>query len=147
MFKLLCVLFAATFSLPTYSHEFLLDPALQVREGLDELKFDPSDIKQIRGTDLKEAYWGIYGNYPSKVKLHKRRMKFIINCNPLPEKDDFLNDGPQPPKVSLSTVALGTIDNFMIKIIQIPPGAEEWIRWDEVSFISQEQITKICIRG
>jgi len=147
MFKMLCVALAALLSFPVYSHEMLLDPALQVREGLDELKFDHSDIKPIRGTDLKEAYWDIYGHYPSKVKLYKRRMMFTVDCNPLSKEDDFLEDGPQPPKVALATIALGTIDNFMIKIIQIPPGAEEWIQWDEVSFISQEHITKICIRG
>jgi hypothetical protein len=146
MFKMLCVALAA-FSFSVQASDFLSDPALQVREGLDELKFDHSDIKQIRGTDLKEAYWDILGNYPSKVKLFKRRMKFIVNCNPLTKADDFLEDGPQPPKVALSTIALGTIDNFMIKIIQIPPGTEEFIPWDDVSFISQKHITKICIRG
>jgi len=126
---------------PSYANrEYLADPALQVRPDLDKLKFDHSEIEDVRGTNFRTAYWDIYGNYPSKVNLYKRRMKFKIDCHPenFPEEDR--------PRVSLMTIALGTIDNHMIKIIMIPPGAEEWMWWNEVSFITDEHIDKICRR-
>lgn len=139
MFKIMICVLAMLFSTQSFANrEFLADPALQVRPELDKLKFDHADIKRIRGTDFIEAYWDIYGNYPSKVGLYKRRMKFVIDCHPknFPDADK--------PRLHLSTIALGTIDNHMIKIIVIPPGAEEWMWWDEVSFITDEHIGKIC---
>jgi len=139
MLRTMLFVLAALISTQSFANrEYLEDPALQVRPELDKLKFDHSEIQPIRGTQFKEAYWDIYGNYPSKVGLYKRRMKFIIDCHPenFPDADK--------PRLYLSTVALGTIDNHMIKIIMVPPGAEEWMWWDEVSFITQEHIGKIC---
>lgn len=141
MFKKVVLLLAALISFNSYANrEYLADPALQVRSEIDKLKFDHSEIQPVRGTNFTEAYWDIYGNYPSKVGLYKRRMKFVIDCHPenFPEADK--------PRLHLSTIALGTIDNHMIKIIVVPPGAEEWMWWDEVSFITNEHINKICRR-
>ena len=135
------ILFAFLISLVGLSYanrEYLADPVLQVNVERDKLKFDPTEIHKIRGTNKIEAYWDIYGDYPSKAKVYMRRMKFFVDCHPenFPDTDKA--------RVTLSTVALGTIDNHMIKIILIPPGAEEWMFWDEVSFITPEHITKIC---
>ena len=139
MLRIMMFVLATIIGTQAYANrEYIADPVLQVRPEVDRLKFDPTEINVILGTNKKYAYWDIYGDYPSKAKIYMRRMKFIIDCHPenFPDTDK--------PRVSLNTVALGTVDNHMIKIILIPPGAEEWMWWDEVSFITQEHIGKIC---
>ena len=139
MFRMLLCVFAVLISSQSFANrEYIADPVLQVRPDVDTLKFDTSEIQPVLGTNFKSAYWDINGHYPSKSKIYMRRMKFKIDCHPenFPEQDK--------PRVTLMTVALGTVDNHMIKIILIPPGAEEWMWWDEVSFIAPEHITRIC---
>lgn len=130
------VLFATTaFAL----REYIEDPALQVHEPTDKLEFKHDEIKRVRGKDdTFEAYWEINGPYVNNENVWMRRMKFWVDCSP----ENFPDSNPT--HVALSTIALGSREGHMIKIYLVPPGTEEFMDWQEVSFIKQEDVTRIC---
>ena len=119
--------------------EYIDDPALHVHEPMDKLSFMHQEIKKVLGKpDVFEAYWEIRGEYVNNPKVHMRRMKFFIDCSP----DNFPDS--KPIHAALSTIALGGQDGHMIKIYWIPPGTEEYMDWQEVSFIKEADIKEIC---
>lgn len=119
--------------------EYIDDPALHVHEPTETLRFMPQEIDKVLGRpDIFEAYWEINGPYINNNKVHMRRMLFFVDCSP----ENFPET--KPVHVALSTIALGGEQGHMIKIILVPPGTEEWMDWSEVSFIKQEDISKIC---
>jgi len=119
--------------------EYIDDPALHVHEPMDRLLFMHQEIKKVLGKpDVFEAYWEIRGEYVNNPKVHMRRMKFFIDCSP----DNFPDS--KPIHAALSTIALGGQDGHMIKIYWIPPGTEEYMDWQEVSFIKEADIKEIC---
>jgi hypothetical protein len=119
--------------------EYIDDPALHVHEPMDKLLFMHQEIKKVLGKpDVFEAYWEIRGEYVNNPKVHMRRMKFFIDCSP----DNFPDS--KPIHAALSTIALGGQDGHMIKIYWIPPGTEEYMDWQEVSFIKEADIKEIC---
>ena len=119
--------------------EYIDDPALHVHEPIDKLLFMHQEIKKVLGKpDVFEAYWEIRGEYVNNPKVHMRRMKFFIDCSP----DNFPDS--KPIHAALSTIALGGQDGHMIKIYWIPPGTEEYMDWQEVSFIKEADIEEIC---
>ena len=119
--------------------EYIDDPALHVHEPTDTLHFMTQEIDEVLGRPgVFEAYWEIKGPYINNNKVHMRRMLFFVDCSP----ENFPET--KPIHVALSTIALGDDRGNMIKIYLIPPGTEEWMDWQEVSFIQQEHISKIC---
>jgi len=119
--------------------EYIDDPALHVHEPMDKLSFMHQEIKKVLGKpDVFEAYWEIRGEYVNNPNVHMRRMKFFIDCSP----DNFPDS--KPIHAALSTIALGGQDGHMIKIYWIPPGTEEYMDWQEVSFIKEADIEEIC---
>jgi hypothetical protein len=139
MKKLLTLVLLVTSSLVFAQREYIDDPALHVHEPMDKLHFMHQEIKKVLGKpDVYEAYWEIKGAYVNNPTVHMRRMLFFVDCSP----ENFPDS--KPIHVALSTIALGDDRGNMIKIYLIPPGTEEWMEWSEVSFITQEHITKIC---
>lgn len=111
--------------------EYINDPALHIHKPNDTLSFNRMEIKKVLGKPGQfEAYWDIKGPYINNTEIHLRRMKFYVDCNNL--------------NVALSTIALGGKEGHMIQIILIPQGTEEWMPWQEVSFISTDHLSLIC---
>ena len=119
--------------------EYIEDPALQVHEPTDTLHFMHQEIKKVLGKpNFFEAYWEIRGPYVNNPTVYMRRMLFFVDCSP----ENFPDS--KPIHVALSTIALGDVRGNMIKIYLIPPGTEDYVDWQGVSFIKQEHITRIC---
>jgi P pilus assembly chaperone PapD len=64
-----------------------------------------------------------------------RRVKFRIDCQP--------ENWPSKIMISPITVALGDNQERMIKIIWIPPGAEDWYESNQ-TFVPEAQVLEAC---
>ena len=133
MKKLLIAVLATLVSYPSYA--FLDTRELTIQEH-DKVFHTSTENKAVRGKpNFYEAYWTINGEIENS-KVFMRKVKLTIDCEPVNWPDQIM--------VSVSTLALGTVRGEMIKIHWIPPGAEDWVNWKDVSFIKESEIAKIC---
>lgn len=129
----LVYIWLALFASPLYAEDIINSVYLQYREPLDKLIHSSTENKRLSPTKL-ESYWTLYGNIEGSL-VFMRRVKFRIDCQP--------ENWPSKIMISPITVALGDNQERMIKIIWIPPGAEDWYEVNQ-TFVPEAQVLEAC---
>jgi len=132
--KKIMLLVALLFASPAVAEDIIDSVFLKYEPSRDNVTHSTVKNERLSATKM-ESYWTLYGNIEG-TQVFMRRIKFRIDCKP--------ENWPNKIMISPITVALGDKQLRMLKIIWVPPGAEEWYDWNHTNFINEHQIMEAC---